>query len=123
MIVNFEYSLNIGSLNTINSSIYFKLNEDEYENMVDVYYDNQYPLFINECPELIDIEEEVKEAIYSENAAIYLANKDFVNSIIDDHLGIKDIDEEEIIDAYKEIFNCDISFPKLVVKKFDIFNH
>ena len=124
MIVNFQYNINMGSHEMINSSIYFKLNDSDYYALTKAYKNNSFPLFLNECPEIRRIENNVRNAIYKENAAVYLANKDFINKIIDDkELSLTELNQKDLVAAYDEIFSCDISFPKLVVKEFDFFRH
>ena len=121
MVLVFPYSLSIGRSDAINSSIYYRLKDDEYKKLLKAYKHNNYPLFLNECDELAKLERDIRNSIYSENAAIYLANRNLIKKIIDDDkLGLNGIDIEEIISSYLKICNCDILFPKEVAKVYQV---
>lgn len=121
MVLSFPYNMNIGTAETIKSSIYYHLKDSEYQSLLKAYVSNAFPLFLDECSELEVLERDIRKSIYDENAAIYLANKDLINKIIEDKdLGLTKVDHDQIVASYNEIFNCDILFPKEVAEIFDV---
>lgn len=121
MIMNFPYNINIGSVEMIDSSVFYKLSDSEYQKLINAYKKNSYPLFISECEELKELESKLRDSIYNENAAIYLANKDIIHKIIDDaDLALNESDKDLILKSYSEIFDCDILFPDEVLSIFKI---